>query len=361
MPSPFGLSPVIAFALALCVTIGTFPQLFGGNRAARAGQASGSSARPAQSSVEPRAIACTSVTACVVVGWEGRILTTADGGRHWARRVSGTTRNLLSVACPGPTVCYAVGGVFSSPPPRWQNVILVSVDGGLSWRHPPSRPPFGPALAAVNLTCPDVRTCLISNLNFAGPSAILRTRNGGKTWTTIDAPVGHYLGDVTCPTSTVCYGINGHTGQAMRSTNGGTTWEDRATIPAASSEIIEAIFCSGANTCVATSSYCCSEGTHGGISFSQDGAHTWTLLHHWETLAAYHVVCLDLRLCYLSTTGGILRTRDGGRTWSFHDVPAAAESLTISCPSRETCYTTTGSVVLKTRDGFDHTQKVNLS
>lgn len=291
MSRSFSLTTVMAPALALCSTVGTVPQLFVGPHLTRAAQVSSREAHPTNIAFSPWAIASPSVTACVVVGSRGRTLTTAGSGRRWARRLSRTTSNLFSVTCPCRLVCYAVGSVPGPPRQNPHNVILPSVDGGLSWRQSSSRPPFGPSLVAAAVTCPDVRTCLISNTSTAPASAILRTRNGGKTWRRIGVPVG--MGEVACPTRPVCYGINGLSGQSLRSTNGGTTWEVRTSISRDRTEILEVIVCSGANTCLVTDSYCCTEGSRGDAFLSQDGAHTWTLLHHWGHRPVCDAVCLD--------------------------------------------------------------------
>lgn len=55
------------------------------------------------------AITCVSALHCWVVGAEGSILRTADGGASWQRNDSGTDMSLRGIACPARNRCYVVG------------------------------------------------------------------------------------------------------------------------------------------------------------------------------------------------------------------------------------------------------------
>lgn len=54
-------------------------------------------------------VACGSTTACVAVGSDGLILSSADGGETWNTRTTVTANILRAVSCPSATVCVAVG------------------------------------------------------------------------------------------------------------------------------------------------------------------------------------------------------------------------------------------------------------
>jgi len=54
-------------------------------------------------------IACLTSTTCAVVGGQGGVLVTRDGGRSWSTQNTPVTQTLHSITCPGTGVCYAVG------------------------------------------------------------------------------------------------------------------------------------------------------------------------------------------------------------------------------------------------------------
>lgn len=100
----------------------------------------------------------------VVVGYGGKILTTADGGEQWEVRKSGTDRALYSVDFQG-DLGWVVGQ---------DGVILHSSDGGQTWSRQVSNTTL--YLFAVDFV--DPREGWI----VGDRSIYLHTRNGGETW-----------------------------------------------------------------------------------------------------------------------------------------------------------------------------------
>lgn len=151
------------------------------------------------------AIACAGTT-CYATGLGGVVLTTSNGGTTWVRRSTGTNADLRSIACPGPRVCLAGGGIFTPPNPTW--VLLRTPNGGKTWSVEKD-------VAAVAVTCPSRTVCYATG---AFPTAtgsppiseVFRSSNAGKTWTTQSSlPNGYDFSAIACSTTTACIGVGG--------------------------------------------------------------------------------------------------------------------------------------------------------
>ncbi|GEM_PF-826611 len=120
-----------------------------------------------------------------VVGWEGRIYRTTNGGMSWSRQFSGATAILYSVHFSDINTGTAVGS---------SGTILRTTDGGSTWNHQ-SYPASGGQLYRVFFT--DANTGTI----VGAGGIILRTTTGGVVTSVIevdstsvsDTPVQHTL------------------------------------------------------------------------------------------------------------------------------------------------------------------------
>jgi len=140
----------------------------------------------------------------LVVGNNGLILRSNDGGSSWTAVASGTTLPLKSVGCLTATVCLAGGGVF-----------LRSTDAGNTWSVAPF-PVTGfsqiRAIARVNNT-----TAVL-----AADDGLWRSDNAGVTWTRVYTPTGGSQLGVSFNAAGI--GIaTGYDG-ILRSTDQGLTW-----------------------------------------------------------------------------------------------------------------------------------------
>lgn len=306
------------------------------------------------------AIACPSVTTCIAVGTYGLVVTTDDGGQHWVRRSSGTTKDLASVTCPGPGTCYALGlGYFvPRPTPRFVSALIRSTDGGHTWQEATSQLPTSRTEWPASLACPSPRICLVSgyDAHTGGSAPVLRTADSGRTWQAVHIPRLHGYVAVTCATVTVCYAgvsLNGKSGLA-RSDDRGKTWTVQGlTAPPGLTRPMfknRTMACPAATTCYATALDCGSFACNvGGIFVTRDGGQIWKHLHD-DTIGG--IVCPRATTCYANATRSVLSTSNSGQTWSEHRLPNP--QVDVACPSPTTCYTVTSTGVLKTSDGFSH-------
>src|SRR5205823_244875 len=81
----------------------------------------------------------------------GTILLSTDGGRTWRRQPSGTAYALNRVACLSPSTCVAVGE---------KGTILRTTDGGHTWRSQPN-PSSGTDNGLAGVACPSPSTCVV--------------------------------------------------------------------------------------------------------------------------------------------------------------------------------------------------------
>jgi len=105
----------------------------------------------------------------VVVGANGTILKTTDGGETWVQKPSGTTSGLGEIQFPTPDIGYitADGGT-----------LLKTIDGGETWNVIDTESGF----SLAGLSCVDENLIFISTSN----NAILKTEDGGENWETIE-------------------------------------------------------------------------------------------------------------------------------------------------------------------------------
>lgn len=89
------------------------------------------SALPLGAGIQPTAVSCPAVGTCYVVGENGLILKTLDGGLAWSTLdvVNGgpalANFNLTDISCPTPVLCYITGN---------QGLILETADGGQTFQ-----------------------------------------------------------------------------------------------------------------------------------------------------------------------------------------------------------------------------------
>lgn len=149
-------------------------------------------------------------------GEGGVILKTTDGGNTWALKPSGSGRTLVCIQFPTPTTGYAVAKGYN-----WE--FLKTTDGGETW----NKQNIQPILNTSNLEAvwfADANTGLIAGWYI---SALIKTSDGGLSWTDADTQGNSNLYDFDFPTSVIGYAVGWH-GQIRKTTDGGNTWTDES-------------------------------------------------------------------------------------------------------------------------------------
>ena len=246
-----------------------------------------------------------------IVGEEGGILATNNGGENWANQASGVSQQLNDVFFVGHSRGWAVGN---------GSTMLHTSDGGQKWTRQSWTGPLeglssdftavyfvndttGYVVGSQNTilktsnageTWSDVASSVYPNANSLvfvneqtgwvcgglGNGTLLKTSNGGSSWS-VSYPVSLPLFDIAYVDENTVFAVGGDaiTGVLVKSTDGGTTWSDTSfnDIKAIRSiSIVEnSIFCSGMN---------------GKIMVSTDTGHTWSVheTNTSENLLAIH-------------------------------------------------------------------------
>lgn len=173
-------------------------------------------------------------------GWavnsEGNIIKTADGGESWVTQAHFEDVYLRSVG-----FANATRGWVGTLTPMTR--LLHTDDGGASWRLVTNLPSGAPQ-AICGLSVVDANTVYASGTNFPDrPTAIIKTINGGQTWTAIDMSAqAAILVDIYFKNQLEGWVVGGRddvgrpTPQRKRddvkpvvlhTTDGGATWTDR--------------------------------------------------------------------------------------------------------------------------------------
>ncbi len=182
------------------------------------------------------------------IGPSSVLLSTADGGRSWARHPNGcpaTTGSPVAVSFPDPNhgwvACNATAGAGMAT-----KAILATVDGGLSWTVMAASPVPGEGQEIGTIAANGYLSglAMVSDghgLLWMGRGVTERTADGGRTWVAMppgewdarEAQAGWALDD----RHWMLYVWNGSDqGPAVEATlDGGHTWSILATVPAPAS------------------------------------------------------------------------------------------------------------------------------
>ncbi|MDO8879599.1 MAG: cell wall-binding repeat-containing protein [Coriobacteriia bacterium] len=201
-----------------------------------------------------------------IVGDGGTILKSIDGGVSWTPQTSGTSKNLWGVQFVDENTGWAVGipGGYGPPPPGEFSPILRTTDGGETWTN------------HGDIAHQSLQTMFFIDATTgwaAGNGTLIRSTDGGVTWEDIrpddtwrlywaphfvDANTGWVVGD---------------NGLIMRTTDGGGNWEFQDS--GVSTELIDVYFVD-ANTGWVS-------GNGGLILATDDGGDTWVVQHYGGT------------------------------------------------------------------------------
>lgn len=256
-----------------------------------------------------------------VVGGEGTIFRTTDGGETWQSQSSGTTESLWAVDFADTSTGTAVGN---------EGTILRTTDGGATWGSQSSGTTV--SLRAVALS--DTRTGTV----VGREGTILRTTDGGGTWQSQSSGTTDQLLDVELIDVNTATVVGGN-GTILRTTNGGETWVSQSS--GVTSMLLGVDF-TDAGTGIAVGGFgAYGLTTNAVILRTTDGGETWiTLLADIATSDLKDVHFVDGNHAMIvggtgfggQNNGEIFYTSDGGATWErqltgyrkgFHCVSAA--------------------------------------
>ncbi len=231
--------------------------------------------------------------------------------------------NVRAVSCaptppPSPATCVAVGddgGHFAS--------IIVTNNGGSTWSN--ASPPAGvTSLSAVS--CPSASVCYAG-----GGSGIIKSSNGGTTWTIQDATFPAQ--SISCFTIDECTAVGG---SAIAQTLDGATWKPQ-TSPT-QTNTLSGVSCPNAITCFAVGMV----NNQPSIIGQSDGI-TWTVLDQPLLTSLSGISCFVGSICTavgIATNGGgtTLSTTNGGSSWvAPTSIPTGKQLDDVACQTSSAC------------------------
>ncbi len=250
--------------------------------------------------------------ACYAVGRGGSIVTSTDM-TTWTKLTSGTTSALNSITCQSATSCIATGQGGT-----------IDVLSGTTWTATTGNG-AGNFLAAV--TCPAATTCYA-----AGKQGVTLATVDGTTWTQqAGGGTTQQMNSISCPSTTTCFAA-GNGGTILVTNNGGQTWLAQTS---GTTSALNGIACTSTTACVAA-------GAGGTVRYTTDGA-TWSAGASGTTNALNGVSCAAGSCTAAGAAGTIVASADGGATWTAQTSGTTAALNAVSCPT-STCYAA-GAVV----------------
>lgn len=294
-------------------------------------------------------VSCATATTCIAVGANAAgapvIAATADAGAHWsAQEAPGRAGALEAVNCPTTSHCVAGGAT----------TLLTTTDGGSTWSFAPTPP----STTILGLACPGATVCLAVGLapTVAGPEegVLVRSGDGGATWSSISLPYDTAgLDDVACPTATRCIAAGA---TLLVSSDAGRTWSHRyvltGTVP------LRSLTCPTATHCVALGANPLGvvQRTVSGLELAtSDAGTTWSKVSLPAGSGGVdQVACPTTARCIAAgarTQGAaplsVVTSTDGGATWTAGTPPGIGDVAGLSCPTQNAC-------VLVGRSGAGH-------
>jgi photosystem II stability/assembly factor-like uncharacterized protein len=231
---------------------------------------------------------------------------------------------LNSVQCPTAGLCVAGGGG-----------VVRSTDGGRTWTTTVPKLPerIGQYLS---VSCPSPMLCVA----VGEDTTIARSTDGGRTWSVHESviPDGSLgkINAVSCPSVTVCMaeGVDSDSDEyLLRSVDAGRTWS------LGQGNTVEALSCISVTQCVSVAIT---------IDRSTDGGTTWRTQYDGTNDLLYSVQCLPAGLCVAVGThfrglgeppdgSSIVHSTDSGRTWTSRHIAGSLPYKGVSCPSVQQC------------------------
>jgi BNR/Asp-box repeat len=258
---------------------------------------------------------------------QSAIFHSADGGKTWEPLVELRTGEFYSTVLVDPREPQRIYAGSN------EGNVYRSIDGGAHWSKTGSvSPSCSPSFAAGSGAQTVLAAC---------GSTLLRSPDGGGTWTALPAPFTQATKLTPgTPGTVLAYGPSG----VFRSANDGDSWTPIATAPAACSTILAVrMDPSNANVLVAgTGSLGAGGSVCGGVFRSTDGGRTWGAI----AISGFYVtdLVLDPRnpatvyagassLPGILPRGGVFESRDGGASFIDLRLPASGALRLALSPS----------------------------
>lgn len=225
----------------------------------------------------------------------GRILSTADGGRSFSRKTT-VPSNASDLLCTSTTTCFAAG----------PGAIMRTADSAVSWTQ----------VASVNVSLNRITVADASTLYAAGDFLyVAKSIDGGKTWTShrLENVPSRDLTGIRCGDALHCLMTTRDAtsfAPLYRTTDGGTT--ATAVTPSEDPSLA---------TAFTSPTHVVAVGGVGSAQISDDAGATWTAVGTRIT-GVFGTLAGSGNVAYAGgQSGALIRTADAGQTWSIVSPP----------------------------------------
>jgi photosystem II stability/assembly factor-like uncharacterized protein len=302
-----------------------------------------------------------------VLGYEGRVYRSTDGGGTWTETLhANDPKDVEFITQPMSLFVASSGTVFAV----YLNFIMRSDDAGLTWTKPLEAGYFTvagqrPSLSAIT-EAPGGKIIAVASQNVGNEyrNELLVSGDDGVTWQNIESPqlsTMHYLYSITVDENGSIYLVATKTGAIWRSTDGGVTWENRGSyrwsgnhewFGYAISRV--KVLNDGSLITVMSSS------NLGGVMYSTDKGATWVNTSAAGPVLDQYDVDPDGNIMYiLRGYSDVLRTKRGD---DFYTVtpPDAGKARRIYADKNGTFYLGTENGLFATTDLGDHWTEISI-
>lgn len=271
----------------------------------------------------------------LVVGANGIVLTTTNGGENWVTKYYQTSSN-YKIYIVNKDLIF-IGSAYSG------GQLAKSTNFGETWE----------SVSVSGLSSSVYAIFFLDNLNgWVGTASngIFYTSDGGSTWSQIMTST-NTIYDIKFITPQIGFAVDSK-GIIYKTTNGGTTWSEYQT-PAKQS--LRVIVSDGSNLYAA--------GNAGALYLSTDFGETWIEKFQYISSALHfqrRVIFYDDNLGYIcggsssstDSLGYVLKTTDGGNSWYQLPYNFQKQLYAIAAPTENIIYASAGSsLVFKSTDG----------
>jgi len=264
-----------------------------------------------------------------VVGQEGTLLKTVDGGSTWNEIQTQVSRNLNAIKFSDSQFVVSVGNA---------GIMIKSEDDGTVWQELSSGLNLW-HFYAVDFTDPDTGW-------IVGPNkTIIKSVDGGTNWTPQASSAPQNLLDIFMVNSHTGWTV-GEWGVILKTTDGGTNWVDQ---PSGTQDFLHSCFFLNDQigwTCGGPVS-----GTSSIILYTSDGGNQWTPQNSPADASLRDMHFTDGTHGWaVGANGNIVHTTDGGATWSKVSIGRNEDFYSVFFLNNNLGWIG-GNSILKTTDG----------
>ncbi|NNN21964.1 MAG: hypothetical protein HKL80_08195 [Acidimicrobiales bacterium] len=285
-------------------------------------------------------ISCENQTTCEAVGGNstsGVAMETTDSGANWTNITAPpSSSGFNSISCESPSLCVGVGTLSSG-------AIFLDFSAGIDGTWIQASVPQG-AFSLPVISCPTSTTCYAGGYTGANGPNIEVTNNGGATWSFQTLP--QYSGittisSISCASASDCVAVAGNTSTSIDyyTTNGGSSWSI-GTVP--SGVVVRNVSCPSTTSCYGVGysgpSY------YGAVIVSTDGGASWLISNlPSATLPTFTAIaCPSTQNCVVaggqSSTVAVIDSSDGGASWTQGSLPTNIFTISsVSCSTATIC------------------------